>query len=225
MSDLSHWDFAERFSGYEAAALILGIEPRESAEDEHRVRVVMNRIELDYLEALETVRWEMPDSFGGFESSSTCPDELFLSVELEQLLWKFHDGDTQSLEMWLLDRRRPLFENQEFDRKKMIFWLAKVGQKSIYQFDRSANPTRLSSGSAGLHWPWGNHHTELLGHLEAAAKRFWVNYDPSDPNSANTNATVSEWLQEERKVSKNMADSIATILRPDGLPTGPRRVV
>ncbi|MHB1199174.1 MAG: hypothetical protein ACYCZ6_06365 [Polaromonas sp.] len=73
------------------------------------------------------------------------------------------------------------------------------------------------------HWPWGNHHTELLGHLDAAARRFWVNYDPSDATTAPTKVTVSEWLQTARKVSKTMADSIASMLRPDDLPTGPRK--
>lgn len=73
------------------------------------------------------------------------------------------------------------------------------------------------------HWPWGNHHTESLGHLEAAAKRLWVNYDPTDATTAPTNKAVSEWLITERKVSQKMAESIASILRPDGLATGPRK--
>lgn len=72
-------------------------------------------------------------------------------------------------------------------------------------------------------WPWGNHHTESLGHLEAAANRFWVNYDPADPSTAETNETVSSWLQTEHQLSKNKADAIASMLRPDDLPTGPRR--
>lgn len=81
----------------------------------------------------------------------------------------------------------------------------------------------VSIPAAGGHWPWGDYHTQLLGHLEAAAQRFWVEYDPADFTTANTNATVSGWLQSERKVSKMMADAIASILRADGLPTGPRR--
>ena len=72
-------------------------------------------------------------------------------------------------------------------------------------------------------WPWGNHHTDMLGHLEAAARRFWVNYDPTDNTTAHTNAEVSEWLQSERKVSRTMADAIASMLRADGIPTGPRK--
>ena len=92
-----------------------------------------------------------------------------------------------------------------------------------------ANPTlrieqAIAIPSKVVGWPWGSHHTELLGHLEAAARRYWgENYVPSDATTASTNATVSEWLQKERKVSRTMADSIASMLRPDGLPTGPRK--
>ena len=70
-------------------------------------------------------------------------------------------------------------------------------------------------------WPWGSHHTELLGHLEAAAHRSWANFDPTDNTTAPTNEAVSAWLA-ERGVSKRGADAIASILRVNGLPTGPR---
>ena len=72
-------------------------------------------------------------------------------------------------------------------------------------------------------WPWGLHHTESLGHLDAAARKWWVLYDPSDLTTAPTNEMVSEWLQTERNISRDKARAIASMLRPDGLPTGPRR--
>lgn len=72
-------------------------------------------------------------------------------------------------------------------------------------------------------WPWGGHHTESLGHLKAAALRFWVLYDPADATTAPTNSEVSKWLQDTRGVSQTRADAIASMLRPDDLPTGPRR--
>lgn len=72
-------------------------------------------------------------------------------------------------------------------------------------------------------WPWGSHHTEMLGHVEAAATKWWANYDPTSPDTAPTNDMVSEWLCNERDVSKDKAKAIASILRADGLRTGPRR--
>ena len=78
--------------------------------------------------------------------------------------------------------------------------------------------------AAAGRWPWGDHHTRLLGCLDAAARRYWgAGYDPSDNGSASTNATISDWLQQNHKVSRTMADAIASMLRPDGLPVGPRK--
>lgn len=77
----------------------------------------------------------------------------------------------------------------------------------------------LSSSSK---WPWGNHDTTLLGHLAEAAKRFWTNYDPADIGTAPTSQDVVEWLV-ARGVAQRNAEIMATILRADGLPTGPRR--
>lgn len=79
-----------------------------------------------------------------------------------------------------------------------------------------------SEGVAG-YWPWGGHHTDALGHLSAAAEKFWKHYDPSDVSTAPTNDMVSHWLRNERGVTKDKAAAIASILRADGLRTGPRR--
>lgn len=80
----------------------------------------------------------------------------------------------------------------------------------------------ISSGAASEKWPWGSHDTKLLRTLESAAKRFWTAYDPNDPSTANTNATVAGWLKEQG-VADRVADIMAQILRADGLPAGPRR--
>lgn len=71
-------------------------------------------------------------------------------------------------------------------------------------------------------WPWGEHETKLLRQLAAAAEEFWKLYDPADPSTAPTNAQVSGWLV-RRGVPERSAGAIATILRADGLPSGPRK--
>lgn len=100
-------------------------------------------------------------------------------------------------------------------------------QSRAYELKTGSKPAPL--GGAGIaatapatRWPWGDHHTEALGHMEAAAQRFWVNYDPADASTAPTNQRVVDWLRQERTVSPNLAKSIASILRQDGLPSGPR---
>jgi hypothetical protein len=109
---------------------------------------------------------------------------------------------------------------QTFSRTELARWLTATGLKSEYQFERGAADATPSEPLQGL-WPWGKYHTTRLGHLEAAARRFWVNFDPSDNTTAPRNEEVIAWLL-ERAVSENIAKAIATILRPDNLPTGPR---
>ena len=107
--------------------------------------------------------------------------------------------------------------------QKQLTWYMAASTTRIAQIEArfaSGAPSPAPSNEAS--WPWGGHHTELLGQLEAAAKQFWCLYDPSEPDTAPTNAMVAEWLY-ERGVSKEKAQAIASILRADGLRTGPRR--
>lgn len=71
-------------------------------------------------------------------------------------------------------------------------------------------------------WPWGNYETKLLRELAAAAERFWTHYDPSDPSTAPTSKQVEKWLV-DRAVALRTAQVMATILRADGLRSGPRK--
>jgi hypothetical protein len=71
-------------------------------------------------------------------------------------------------------------------------------------------------------WPWGDHETDLLRHLAEAGRQWWGTFDPDDHGTAPTNADVVAWLQ-KRGVAQRNAEVMATILRADGLPTGPRK--
>lgn len=71
-------------------------------------------------------------------------------------------------------------------------------------------------------WPWGEYETPLLRVLAETAERFWVNYDPSQPDTAPTNQQVVEWLISQ-KVSGRVAHVIATILRDERISPGPRK--
>ncbi len=243
MSYLSHWDFAEQFSGYEAAALMLGLEPAESSDDQWRVRIVTERMELHYNNALSRLRWEK-DGFSELLGSDRNPPkthppldkdfkpdpEAGWPVELEsaemELLHRrsFLYGEETPFIEWLGDKRRNNFDNQRFNRYRIVLWLKAIKMKSSYAFDQPDPEAAIAKASPPAHtrWPWGNHHTQELGHLEAAAKEFWTTYDPEKPSSAPKNVVVSNWLQ-ARGVTKDKADAIASILRADGLPTGPRK--
>jgi hypothetical protein len=144
-----------------------------------------------------------------------------LHMEWREKRWnQLAQDEVSDFYHWLESDSRSGFETQRFSRSEIARWISDIGVKSIYQFDKSKT---TASQVTTARWPWGEYETTLLGHLEAAALRYWVKYDPDDAMTAQTNATVAEWLVEHRNVSKKMAEAIASILRPDGLPTGPRK--
>ena len=149
MDNLSHWDFAEHFSGYDAAALILGMEPRESASDEHRVRVVSDRMGLDYARAVQRAHDEHGPYFDERDRLvhlGERPGGLLLSVEMQKLWRDFYDGVETPFSEWLLDRRQPRYENQEFNRASIVNWLKAIGMGSVYRFDLNrSNVSRTKS--------------------------------------------------------------------------------
>ena len=85
-----------------------------------------------------------------------------------------------------------------------------------------ASRVAADSADATGAWPWGKRDTKLLRDMAAAADALWKNYDPAEADTAPTNEQVEAFLT-NRGVAKRTAEVIATILRADGLPTGPRR--
>lgn len=168
------------------------------------MEVVRERMKQSYDAALE--RW------GDFELSPRNTGELecVAMVEMEE----------KERWYWFADEAESHFDHQQFSRTAIVQWLRENQFESAYQFDRGQEK---SPAKALGRWPWGDYTTEALDHLSAAANRFWVNYEPADNTTAPTNNEVSQWLQCERKVSATLANAIASILRPDGLPTGPRK--
>jgi hypothetical protein len=223
MSNLSHWDFAENFSPSDAAALILGYEPSETSNVRHQVRVVFDRMKLHYINALEKANLQMSGAPWEYEREYThLLTKDLPSVEMLRLWGKvFSESDEISFINWLNDSKLNHFDIQSFSSNRLADWLDSLSMKSIYQFRQCEGDETFKGLNS--QWPWGDHNTKNLEHLSAAAFRYYgPNFDPYDKSTAPTNAVVSEWLQTERKVSKNTADFIASILRPDGLPTGPR---
>jgi len=118
----------------------------------------------------------------------------------------------------LISRSDEGLEESEVKLSNFATWLKGMQYQVSAQFPWQPEPITLRN----LDWPWGRHETELLRKLAAAAQRFWSNYDPADPTTAPTNQQVIDWLKGEG-VSERTAEIIATILRADGLPTGPRK--
>lgn len=223
MADLSNWDFALTFSGIQAALLILGIDPTNAGhgQDDRKIVPVIQRMKTDYKGALGASVWarDLQDSPKG-----NLPDPMQGPKNLYSLKMFDPQGYEYNLDRlkeghWLSDEEATKFDNQQFPRNEIARWLGATGMSSVYKFGVESKHDR----PAGPRWPWGDHHTKRLGHLEAAAREFWDNYDPQNPKgTAPKNEVVAAWLM-ERGVPNSMATAMATILRPDGLKSGPRK--
>lgn len=105
-------------------------------------------------------------------------------------------------------------------------WAQELGMPLPPEFPR-APTSKTSRDEAPVKWPWGTHDTLMLGHLVAAGNHFWKpvseggNYDPERPTTAKSNKEVAAWLF-KRTNSDNISKAMATILRADNLPPGPR---
>lgn len=232
MTDFNHWDFAGEFTAVQAALLIEGKDPEAAGSDGRSGRygecvsdVILSRMRSDY-----TATWSeyaFSDDINGPRQLLPWENKLPSSFMNFMANRCFELGMKAEFEKWLSDGDASNFDRQRFTRKDIQFWLDSNKLPTKYEFEKKtasiSDEIPVKEDQTSGRWPWGNHHTDLLGHLDAAARRFWVNYDPSDIGTAPTKVAVSEWLQTERKVSRTMADSIASMLRADGLPTGPRK--
>ena len=135
MADLSHWDFAEQFSGYEAAALILGVEPRGSDDKEWRVQVVVDRMALHYNHALYRYHHEAFGATPDNDVENNRPFELeSVAMDLLRQQCPYWDEETQ-FSNWLAGDASN-FEKQLFSRQEVARWLEAIGMKPIHKFKR-----------------------------------------------------------------------------------------
>lgn len=81
--------------------------------------------------------------------------------------------------------------------------------------------SQIGLNSSDGKWPWGEHTTNLLEHLSAAASEFWAGYDSNAKHNAPKSEVVRDWLI-DRGVSKTAAEVMAQILRAEDVPQGPR---
>ena len=167
MTDLSHWEFADEFSGVEAAALILGVEPSKLESDEQRVRVVCNRMSKDYEWLLNWIKEYTDTAFSRIRPQKGASSEWLGKEEKDWFNWLMREKNSQctrgleSVRMQqaaksasvlnegslgtffrhtrTLSKENMIFHFQKFDRAEIIRWLSATGMESIYRFDRSQN--------------------------------------------------------------------------------------
>jgi hypothetical protein len=86
----------------------------------------------------------------------------------------------------------------------------------------SAAAGKMPSQSEMLASTLRSRQTKRVQWLLKANEKFWRLYDPSDPSTAPTNEQVVAYLKEQG-ASQRLAQAMATILRAEDLPPGPRK--
>lgn len=81
---------------------------------------------------------------------------------------------------------------------------------------QSPAPVTIEAKPEPLALPYHGHKSEGLEYVEEAIYQFWSTVDPEDPTTAPTKAEVVEYL-EKRGASKNVAQAVDLILRPENL--------
>lgn len=243
-ADLSYWAKMSHWSLDEAIALSFGKNPRVVNWESIKPFVKVSTFAVEYERrrdlTLRAVPWNrlydpvLPGLFLAWAKGL----EISVPSDLEGLVIKFggNIGDFKTAYESLEKSYKTLqaqYEDHIGKLKGMNETTATEIQKTAMEVIESlklklteANATcaelreRLNAPPGS--WPWGEHETELLRHLAEAAKQFWALYDSSDNSTAPTNQQVTDWLV-NRGVAQRNAEIMATILRADGLPSGPRK--
>jgi hypothetical protein len=240
---LSKWDLSVEFMLYEAAALIVGIDPVEiciSTEPAHdnpriydyhdhpEIKPAVDRMKRDFFSAMD-LYLAMRNGEWKHSSAEPLPESVLRRREMEIIPLRIGswclplDPATQAaLDTWQVEEDGT-YETAKFTRTELSRWLSVNCLKSVYGFDLELTKTVTpvdDAKLAGARWP--AHETKNLTALRLAAVKWWTNYSPNDPTTAPKNEVVIEWLIKAHDLSPTLAGAMATILRADKLKTGPR---
>jgi hypothetical protein len=213
MTDFSHWEFAEQFDGYDAAALILGMEPRESEGDQWRIQVITDRMEMHYQSAVEKARRTATEAPWKIKSMSASLTEQDLPSTQLSALWSEvvePDGEIPFVE-WLSGRGSSKFDFQKFSREQIANWLDVIGMQSKYEFRRGGTTSPAREAIAIEIDP-----ADLPIELDAANLAFRaVMNGYGDPSKTPRNRLIDYIEENFPDFKSEQVQRIATVANPD----------
>ena len=151
--NLSHWDIAVDFTGSQAAALALGIDPDETSSKRGKSLPLYQRMESCYNSKKAWLWGDMDPMEDGLIAKSDMLESLDLrwcALEREPGTW----GDYCD---WVKADNESRFEQQRFTRQELVRWLAEIKFDSQYEFgidSSDAVQTIAGNGGAGTEKIW-----------------------------------------------------------------------
>ena len=200
MVDLSHWDVAMDFTGEEAAALIVGIDPAMPGYVRTTSRPVLERMERSY----GTACAQSHPTYEFEETADALPSISLSSAKEDE----GRPGFEHYLHGWLTDDARSGFDiPQRFDRAEIVRWLGVVDATSKYQFDLGPTSTR---GDAEID------PSDFPDELDAANIAFRsVKNGYGDQSATPKNRTIAFLQENYPRLSNEAVQRIATVANPD----------
>lgn len=130
-TDFSSWDVSIEFSGEQAAALVIGLNPASEGYTRTQSTPIYERMQHCYELKMAWLWGEMGPSDDGLIASPKM-------LESTNLTWWFSQvepGSWNDFCLWSKDESRSGFATQRFAREELIRWLKAVGVESTYSFD------------------------------------------------------------------------------------------
>lgn len=154
MIDLSHWNSATDFTGEEAAALAVGLDPAQLEYQRTTSKPLYERMERHYNEAKRLYEEESQQGDG---PPLMDKSEVLESVDLHRLSIDEDPEDGAYFLRWFRDKKLSGFETQKFSRHEVARWLSAIGVPTIYHFNLGSK-----GANAQVEKPLGNSERNTL---------------------------------------------------------------
>lgn len=158
MQDFSAWHFARHFSSFQAASLILGVEPNNSSEEQReRIQIVVQRLKHSYTVIKAVIKAAI---FKSQNEEEALKAELknyaqsvgLLSDDLDIFCFEYYSFDRKTpLAQWFEDEEQSDFKVQRFTRREIARWLKVNGLESAYPFNIGLPPALAETALQSQH--------------------------------------------------------------------------
>ena len=128
--NLSHWNVAVDFTGDEASALAVGLDPSQPSYVRTIGEPLFQRMKGSYQKRKGWLEWDMSP----WEDGPIEKPDMLESVKLRWWASQVEPGTWNDYCQWTKDYAESGFETQRFTRQELARWLVAIGHTSVFPF-------------------------------------------------------------------------------------------